>query len=382
MSDISSFKSKFMYWLWWFLGRRVKPKSEIDDLKVAVLIPAYNEVNHIARTIRSIKSQTRAPDRIIVVDDCSTDGTGDIAKASAVEAVRTSQNTGTKSQALNYGLEFIEPAEYPVVFMLDADTILAPDAIKQVLPYLGNPEVVSVCSFVVPQRIRTIWERGRFIEYLIGITLYKEAQNRWGSPLVSSGCFSAYKTQSVKDFGGFREGTIAEDMDLTWRFLCSGKKVDLASEAICYPLEPNNFSCFLKQTRRWRRGFLQNIAVHKLGLWQKKSLFFFAYWYLLEGLIAPLKYGALAFFIYHWEKIPTLGEVWLLYMLSELGLIASVALFKGLQLKKVKLVLGSLPFYFLLDLIYTYVFWESIWLEWIKKKRIGVWQKGHPQEVI
>ncbi len=49
--------------------------------RLAVIIPAYNEAGSVADTVRSVLGQTTPPARVIVVDDCSTDDTGALARA-------------------------------------------------------------------------------------------------------------------------------------------------------------------------------------------------------------------------------------------------------------------------------------------------------------
>ena len=44
---------------------------------LTVIIPAYNEANSVGDTLHSLQRQTWVPDEIIIVDDCSCDGTGE-----------------------------------------------------------------------------------------------------------------------------------------------------------------------------------------------------------------------------------------------------------------------------------------------------------------
>jgi glycosyltransferase involved in cell wall biosynthesis len=62
---------------------------------LTVLVPAYNEAESIADTIRSIQNQTVPPDEIIVIDDFSKDNTGDIARGMGVTVLRPPKNTGS-----------------------------------------------------------------------------------------------------------------------------------------------------------------------------------------------------------------------------------------------------------------------------------------------
>src|SRR3989454_3645665 len=89
---------------------------------VTVIVPAYNEAASVADTIRSLQAQTERPFEIIVVDDCSTDGTGDLARALGVTVVRPPHNTGSKAGAQSYGLRRVRT---PLTVAIDADTVLA-----------------------------------------------------------------------------------------------------------------------------------------------------------------------------------------------------------------------------------------------------------------
>ena len=64
-----------------------------------------------------------------------------------------------------------------------------------------------------------MWERGRYVEYLFAFTFFKRIQNHYGKPMISSGCFSAYRTNALRQVGGWSNRTMAEDMDLTWTLL-------------------------------------------------------------------------------------------------------------------------------------------------------------------
>src|SRR2546425_9620458 len=79
---------------------------------VTVIVPAYNEAASVADTIRSLQAQTERPFEIIVVDDCSTDGTGDVARALGVTVVRPPHNTGSKAGAQSFGLRRVQIGEH------------------------------------------------------------------------------------------------------------------------------------------------------------------------------------------------------------------------------------------------------------------------------
>ena len=83
---------------------------------VTILIPAYNESKTIQDTIRAIMSVSRV-NQIIVINDCSRDRTGELAKEFAVEVINLPHNLG-KGGALNYGFPFVKGN---VIGLLDGD---------------------------------------------------------------------------------------------------------------------------------------------------------------------------------------------------------------------------------------------------------------------
>ena len=228
-------------------------------MKTAVIIPAYNEAASIAETIRSLQEQTVRPEEIMVVDDCSSDDTALVARSMGVTVIRPPANTGSKAGAQDFALSAVK-TKYTMA--IDADTALAPDAIEKLLPALDAPGVAAACGFVIPRSVRTIWERGRYIEYLFAFTFYKQVQEYYQKPLISSGCFSIYRTDALVAHNGWETRTLAEDMDLTWSFYEAGEKVRFVPEAVCYPIEPHNYQFMSRQLKRWSHGFVQNVRLH------------------------------------------------------------------------------------------------------------------------
>lgn len=115
---------------------------------LTIIIPAYNEAGSIVDTIRSLQAQTLQADEIIVVDDFSSDGTGDLARGCGVTVLRPLHNTGSKAGAQNLALQKVA-TEFTLA--IDADTVLAPDAIEKLLPAMREPNVAAACGFVLPR---------------------------------------------------------------------------------------------------------------------------------------------------------------------------------------------------------------------------------------
>ncbi len=347
-------------------SRRVRPTAKA----LTVIVPAYNEAACIAETIASIRAQTTPPAEILVVDDGSTDGTGDVARAvGGVTVLRPPRNTGSKAGAQTYALSHVRTA---YAMAIDGDTTLAPDAIERLLPAFEDGNVAAACGFVLPRHVRTVWERGRYVEYLFAFSFYKPIQDAYGKPLISSGCFSAYRTDVLRALGGWSNRTMAEDMDLTWCMHQTGHDVRFVPEAVCYPIEPHDFDFLSKQLRRWSHGFLQNVRLHGKGLLRVpwlRSLVAVALW---DATVAALAYLVL---------LPVLAvlvhPLFLVGYFVDWPAIAVPALWQAARRGEFWRAVASLPGFFVLRYVNAAFLLRAVWDEFVRGKRLAVYEKGH-----
>ncbi len=352
-----------------FAIERIERLPEGRGSGLTVIIPAYNEADSIVDTIKSVQSQTLPPDEIIVVDDFSTDATGELAHRCGVTVLRPPANTGSKAGAQNFALGHVRN---PYVLAIDADTTLAMDAIEKLATALDEPNVVAACGFVLPRYVKTLWERGRYIEYIFAFTFYKQIQNYYGKPLISSGCFSVYKTDVLRRSNGWSTRTMAEDMDLTWSFYHSGYGVRFVPEAVCYPIEPHDLNLLGKQLRRWSHGFVQNVRLHWKEILEVPFLRMMVAVALWDATVASLAYlvllPLLAFFV---------NPLYLLGYLIDMPAVAVPVLFAARKRREVRRALASLPGFFVLRLVNSVFLLKALWLEVVVHRPLKVYEKGH-----
>ncbi len=101
-------------------------------MKIAIIIPAYNEADLISKTLDSLLAQTYKAETIIVVDDGSTDRTPEVVSSYAekhpeIQLIQKNSDAahlpGSKVvQAFNYGLKHLE-SQYELLCKFDADLI-------------------------------------------------------------------------------------------------------------------------------------------------------------------------------------------------------------------------------------------------------------------
>jgi biofilm PGA synthesis N-glycosyltransferase PgaC len=346
------------------------PEHPPPAVPVTVIVPAFNEAATLADTLRSLAGQTEKPAEIIVVDDCSTDDTAAVARSFGATVVRPEVNSGSKAGAQTFALPSVR-TEF--VIALDADTTLAPDAIARLVPAFADPDVAAACGSVMPRRIRSVWERGRFVEYLFAFTFYKRVQDLYGAPLISSGCFSMYRTDALRSVGGWSNRTLAEDMDLTWTFYERGRKVRFLPGALCTPLEPHDYSFLRKQLRRWSHGFVQNVRLHWRGLLGIPFL---------RSAVAVACWDALVASVVYLVVLPLLALLlrspyFLLGYVIDVPAVVIPVLAGAVGHGKVVRALASIPAFFVLRTVNAVFFLGAVWGELVRGRRMTAYEKGH-----
>ena len=265
--------------------------------KVAVLIPAYNEEKVIERTVRGALNSNYPNLRVIVIDDGSKDRTREVARRTfAAEAAAgrvlflTKPNAG-KAAALNYGIEHIQDAELFVG--IDADTIIASDAIARLVPHFVNPKVGAIAGNAKVGNRVNLWTRWQALEYITSQNFERRALDVLGAVSVVPGAIGAWRVSAVREAGGYQLDTVAEDADLTMALLRRGYRVEYEDMALAYTEAPTNASGLMRQRFRWSFGILQAVYKHSGAIARKGALGFVALpniviFQILLPLVSPL----------------------------------------------------------------------------------------------
>ena len=244
--------------------------------KVAVLIPAYNEEKVIERTIRAALNSNYPNLRVIVIDDGSKDRTLEVARnafvaeeASGQVLILSKRNSG-KAEALNYGIEHIGDAELFVG--IDADTVIAPDAISRLVPHFINPKVGAIAGNAKVGNRVNLWTRWQALEYITSQNFERRALDVLGAVSVVPGAIGAWRVSAVREAGGYHIDTVAEDADLTMALLRRGYRVEYEDMALAYTEAPTNANGLMRQRFRWSFGILQAVYKHRGVMARKGAL--------------------------------------------------------------------------------------------------------------
>ncbi len=265
--------------------------------KVAVLIPAYNEEKVIARTVRAALNSNYPYLRVIVIDDGSRDRTLKVARdafapeeASGRVLILTKPNSG-KAEALNYGFEHLGDAELFVG--IDADTVIAPDAISRLVPHFINPRVGAIAGNAKVGNRVNLWTRWQALEYITSQNFERRALDVLGAVSVVPGAIGAWRVSAVREAGGYHTDTVAEDADLTMALLRMGYRVEYEDMALAYTEAPTNANGLMRQRFRWSFGILQSVYKHRTVVARKGVLGWIAIpniviFQILLPLVSPL----------------------------------------------------------------------------------------------
>jgi peptidoglycan-N-acetylglucosamine deacetylase len=259
-----------------FLSRRqVKryKETEIDPSftpLVSVVIAAYNEEKVICKTVDSILSSDYPAFEILVIDDGSKDDTSIVVQEiyGNHPLVKLIQKTnGGKSSAVNLGFK---EANGEIVVALDADTLIAENAISLLVNHFKNEKVAAVSGNVKVGNKGNLLTNWQHIEYVTGFNLERRAFAALNCITVVPGAIGAWRKTAVEEAGYFKEDTLAEDTDITLTLLRQGKRIEFEEKAYAYTEVPEDIKSLAKQRYRWVYGTLQCLWKHREALFNKK----------------------------------------------------------------------------------------------------------------
>lgn len=218
-----------------------------DSVKVTVLIPVYNCAAHLRQSVDSILAQTFQNFEILLIDDCSADGSREIVRMYAekdarVRAVLHSKNIGLAA-TLNEGIELAK-GEY--IARLDQDDEALPRRLEYQVTYLdANNDVALVGGQpfnmgATPEHDKRVYlptDPAEIAERL-------PRENCIYHPAVM------YRREVVRALGGYRtEFKNAEDYDLWLRISLNHRLANLSEPVIRYRLNVSGMS----YSRRWEQ---------------------------------------------------------------------------------------------------------------------------------
>ena len=122
--------------------------------RVTAVVVSYNRAELLEACLEALAAQTRPIDRVLVIDNASTDRSREVARAvPGVEVLELTQNTGGAGGFV-VGLAAALERDADWVWIMDDDTIPRPSALAALLEHTGDPQVTALGS-------RAVWTDGQ-----------------------------------------------------------------------------------------------------------------------------------------------------------------------------------------------------------------------------
>ncbi len=240
-----------------------------DHPMVSILIATFNERYVIERSLDAMKNLDYPKDKIqVVVADDSNDQTVALIdekirdlNASGIKAVvsRRPVRENFKCGALNKGLEKVT-GDY--VLLLDADSIITPDAVTKGIDTMEKHPRASFVSFRYGHYNRNynLVTQMFALTQDIGDTLSKMGAYHIDAPFSLQGGMALVRTKDLREVGGWSNERIADDADISIKMYLAGKRGIYLSSVKIMAEDPSTLEVWKKQVARTSQGWWRCIA--------------------------------------------------------------------------------------------------------------------------
>ncbi|OGY23966.1 MAG: hypothetical protein A2Y57_00640 [Candidatus Woykebacteria bacterium RBG_13_40_7b] len=251
-----------------FKGKRVRSLKDFTPL-ISVIIPAFNEKKVIKETLRSVLNSKYKNFEVFVINDGSTDSTPEIVekflKDKRVGLIN--KNNGGKSSAINAGLK---RAQGEIVVIIDADTLVCPDTLSNLIYPFIDPRVGAVAGHIKVGNRNNLLTFFQTIEYTVSLNLERRAHWFLNAIFIVPGAIGAWRKEILDKIGGFNDYTLSEDAEATLRVQKLGFKVQFAPTSFAYTEAPETIDGLIRQRFRWTYGLFQAIFKHRDLLFNRR----------------------------------------------------------------------------------------------------------------
>lgn len=283
---------------------------------VVALIPAYQEEDSIASTIEALLSQTRVPDRIVVIPNGCTDRTAEISRQYPVTVMELPRLAHKKSEALNLAWNMYA-RDADVVVGMDADTVLTSNAVEDWCTELAEDPTLGGSSSKFTMIQPGLLSRLQKAEF----SAWTDTALRKGDTHVLAGTGCAFNGQALREVASRddREGprsyrSATEDFETTYRIRELGYRCQVSPTVRAYTDSMRTIKALTAQRHKWSVGTVEDLltfGVNRLTLrdWGQQAMGIFGAFLKLLWLIVI--FGQWAYFgelniLWVWWLLPVL----------------------------------------------------------------------------
>lgn len=250
----------------------------MDWPAVSILVPARNEARVIKGTLDHLCSLDYPAERmeIIIVDDGSQDGTGDLVDAYAnrdkrVRCLRVPPELGGRGKSTALTLA-IESSQHDIIAIYDADNRPEAGSLRALVASLmsNSNMAASVGKFRCINRKRNLLTRFINIECLAFQWIIQAGRFAMLGVTSLPGTNFVIWRHVLKEVGGWDEKALTEDAELTIRIYETGRYIGFVPRAVTWEQEPEKLGTWLRQRTRWARGHNYLLAKHARRLFSMR----------------------------------------------------------------------------------------------------------------
>lgn len=207
-------------------------------LRLVLLVPTCNPGAAWRDFLQALARQTLAPDRVVILDSESSDGSTAWSQAAGHQVWPIRQRDFNHGGTRQLGIERFAQDMDVAVFMTQDAVLASPDALARLLQGFEAPEVAAVWGRQLPGPEATpIAAHARLFNYpAVSRTVRLQDRAQWGlKTCFLSNSFAAYRVPALLATGGFAADLIlGEDMHLAARLVQAGHAIRYQAEACVY----------------------------------------------------------------------------------------------------------------------------------------------------
>jgi len=255
-----------------FPMKKIKTDYEdIDKFHLYVMVPCLNEVNVIENTVHKFFVNHNDNYRLVVLDDGSDDGTGEVLKKLAPKynnlhiITRTFPNAQQgKGEALNEGLRYIKKlegdnTEKVIIGVIDADAYIHNEDYIKILSVFNADSDLTMIQTSVGMNVIDNWlHRMQDLEFQSCISLISNVRNFVGNA-AGGGNGQFFRLQTFKDQDDVWGNSLLEDFEISTRLLLEGKKTCFLNNIVVYQEPVGKIKPLIVQRTRWSQGGIECI---------------------------------------------------------------------------------------------------------------------------
>ncbi len=236
------------------------PVEVADWPSLSVLVPCHNEERVVASILEALLKvdYPAAKMTIVPVNDRSTDRTKEIVDrfgAAFPDQVRPLHRTSGKPGKAAALQDAIRTVSDDVILIFDADYLPGRDLIKRLAAPFLDPQIGAVMGRVVPVNTpRNLLTRLLDLERAGGYQVDQQARLNLHLIAQYGGTVGGVRMSALNAVGGWRDDSLAEDTDITFRLVLGGWKIAYSNRYECYEEVPETWPTRIKQIQRWAKG--------------------------------------------------------------------------------------------------------------------------------